>query len=135
MRAKKIINDPIYGFITIHSELIFDLIDHPYFQRLRRIKQLGLTSLVYPGAQHTRFQHAMGAMHLMDRALTNLQQRGTAVSEHEKESAMIAVLLHDVGHGPFSHALEYLLMPGISHEVLTLALMEQLNIQFQGKLD
>src|SRR6201747_87348 len=100
---RKIINDPIYGFVTIPNELIYDLIDHPYFQRLRRIKQLGLTNLVYPGALHTRFHHAMGAMHLMGEAIEVLRAKGNIISEEEAIGATIAILLHDIGHGPYSH--------------------------------
>jgi HD superfamily phosphohydrolase len=107
LNKKKIINDPVYGFITIRSELIFDVLDHPYFQRLRRIKQLGLTELVYPGAHHTRFHHAIGAMHLMTITLENLRTKGVEITDEEFDAALIAILLHDVGHGPFSHALEY----------------------------
>src|SRR5690606_21233958 len=99
----KILNDPIYGFITIPSELIFDLIEHPYFQRLRRISQLGLTYLVYPGAYHTRFHHAIGAMHLTGKALQTLRSKGHIISPQEEEAVLIAILLHDIGHGPFSH--------------------------------
>src|SRR5690606_40331650 len=110
LNKKKIFNDPVYGFITIPSELIFDIIEHPFFQRLRRIKQLGLTDLVYPGALHTRFHHALGAMHLMGVALDNLRGRGHEISDLEYQAAQLAILLHDVGHGPFSHALEYSLL-------------------------
>jgi HD superfamily phosphohydrolase len=130
----KILNDPIYGFITIPSELIFDLLEHPYFQRLRRITQLGLTYLVYPGAYHTRFHHALGAMHLMRRAVDILRDKGHAITPEEEEAVYIAILLHDIGHGPFSHALENSLIPGIDHESLSLAFMEELNVEFEGKL-
>lgn len=130
----KILNDPIYGFITIHSELIFDLLEHPYFQRLRRISQLGLTYLVYPGAYHTRFHHALGAMHLMRQAVSILRSKGQDISAEEEEAVYVAILLHDIGHGPFSHALEKALVPGISHEQLSLDFMEELNRQFDGKL-
>ena len=105
LKRHKILNDPVYGFITIPSELIFSIIDHPYFQRLRRIKQLGLTDYVYPGALHTRFHHAIGAMHLMSITLDNLRHKGIEISEEEYEAGLIAILLHDIGHGPFSHAL------------------------------
>src|SRR5438046_1947480 len=118
MNKKKIINDPVYGFITIKSELLFDIISHPYFQRLRHIKQLGLTDLVYPGALHTRFQHALGAMHLMSRVLDNLLNKGIDISTEEYEAAQLAILLHDLGHGPFSHALEKSLIPDVHHESL-----------------
>ncbi len=135
MNKKKIINDPVYGFISISSELLFDLIEHPYFQRLRYIKQLGLTDLVYPGALHTRFHHALGAMHLMGRVLDDLKNKGVAINEKEFEAAQVAVLLHDIGHGPFSHSLEETLLPGIKHESLSYLFIKELNIQFNGALD
>lgn len=125
----------MYGFITIPSELIFAIIDHPYFQRLRRIRQLGLTDFVYPGALHTRFHHALGAMHLMSITLDNLRIKGTEITDEEYEAALIAILLHDIGHGPFSHALEYSLLNGIPHEELSLMTIELLNEQFGGKLN
>ncbi|MEY2704809.1 MAG: hypothetical protein RL407_871 [Bacteroidota bacterium] len=134
MKSQKILNDPVYGFITIPSELIFSIIDHPYFQRLRRIRQLGLTDFVYPGALHTRFHHALGAMHLMRITLDNLRNKGTVISEEEYEAALIAILLHDIGHGPFSHALEYSLFPGVPHEALSLLTIELLNEEFEGRL-
>ncbi len=134
MKSQKILNDPVYGFITIPSELIFAIIDHPYFQRLRRIRQLGLTDFVYPGALHTRFHHALGAMHLMSITLDNLRIKGTEISEAEYEAALIAILLHDIGHGPFSHALEYSLLQGIPHEELSLLTIELLNEEFAGQL-
>ena len=134
MKSQKIINDPVYGFITIPSELIFAIIDHPYFQRLRRIRQLGLTDFVYPGALHTRFHHALGAMHLMSITLDNLRIKGTDINESEYEAALIAILLHDIGHGPFSHALEYSLLRGIPHEELSLLTIELLNEEFGGQL-
>ena len=134
MKSQKILNDPVYGFITIPSELIFAIIDHPYFQRLRRIRQLGLTDFVYPGALHTRFHHALGAMHLMSITLDNLRIKGTDISEEEYEAALIAILLHDIGHGPFSHALEYSLLRGIPHEELSLLTIELLNEEFGGQL-
>lgn len=130
----KILNDPIYGFITIPSELIFDLIEHPYFQRLRRISQLGLTYLVYPGAYHTRFHHAIGAMFLMSRAVNTLRSKGHEITHEEEEAVQIAILLHDIGHGPFSHALEYSIVPGVVHEKLSLEFMKLLNDEFDGKL-
>ncbi|MDC0118506.1 HD domain-containing protein [Schleiferiaceae bacterium] len=130
----KIINDPIYGFITIKDPLIYELINHPYFQRLRRISQLGLTYLVYPGAYHTRFHHAIGAMHLMGRAIYTLRQKGHEITAEEEQGVKIAILLHDVGHGPFSHALEHTLIPGVSHEALSLKIMEELNLTHQGAL-
>jgi HD superfamily phosphohydrolase len=131
----KILNDPIYGFITIPSEFIFDLIEHPYFQRLRRISQLGLTYLVYPGAYHTRFHHALGAMHLMLKAVHILRSKDVPISKEEEEAVLVAILLHDVGHGPFSHALENSIIPGIDHEDLSLEFMNLLNREFHGKLD
>jgi len=135
LNKRKIINDPVYGFITISSDLLFDLVEHPYFQRLRRIKQLGLADLVYPGALHTRFHHALGAMHLMSQALRALQERGHLIWEPELEAAQAAILLHDLGHGPFSHVLESVLLPGVHHESITLAMMKELNRQMDGRLD
>ncbi|MFY0591213.1 HD domain-containing protein [Roseivirga sp.] len=135
MNKKKIINDPVYGFITIHSELIFDIIDHPYFQRLRRIKQLGLTELVYPGAHHTRFHHAIGAMHLMKETLENLRTKGIEITDEEFESTLVAILLHDIGHGPFSHALETTLLTGIAHEWISHETIARLNHELDGKLE
>lgn len=130
----KIINDPIYGFITIPTELIFDIIEHPYFQRLRRISQMGLSHLVYPGAQHTRFQHALGCMYLMQKAIRTLKFKGVEITKAEEEATLIAILLHDIGHGPFSHALENSLIEGLDHEMLSLKFMEKLNEKFDGKL-
>ena len=130
----KILNDPIYGFITIPNTLICDLIDHPYFQRLRRISQMGLSHLVYPGAHHTRFHHALGSMHLMQKAVRNLRFKGVAISEEEATALYIAILLHDIGHGAFSHALEQSIVSGIHHEVISLKFMEALNDEFNGKL-
>ncbi|UII32609.1 HD domain-containing protein [Fulvivirga ulvae] len=135
MNKRKIFNDPVYGFINIKSDLIFDIIEHPVFQRLRRIKQLGLTDLIYPGALHTRFHHAIGAMHLMTRALDNLRSKGIDISDDEYEAAQIAILLHDIGHGPFSHALEFSLLQGIRHESLSYLLMKYLNSKFNNKLE
>jgi uncharacterized protein len=132
---RKIINDPVYGFISIPGELIYDIIEHPWFQRLRNIKQLGLTSFVYPGANHSRFQHCLGALYLMDTALKTLKSKGVEISQPEEEAALIAILLHDIGHGPFSHALEASLINGIRHEDLSLLLMEKINETFEGKLD
>lgn len=134
MNKKKIINDPVYGFINIPSELIFDLISHPFFQRLRYIKQLGMTHLVYPGALHTRFHHALGAMHLMSLAIDILKSKGHDITAAEEEAATIAILLHDIGHGPFSHALEHSLVKGIHHEDISMLMMERLNIEFNGQL-
>jgi len=130
----KILNDPIYGFTNISDDLIFDLIEHPYFQRLRRISQLGLTYLVYPGAYHTRFHHALGAMHLMQRAISTLRSKGLEITSEEEQAVLIAILLHDVGHGPFSHALEHSIVSGINHEDISMLIMEKLNEQFKGKL-
>jgi HD superfamily phosphohydrolase len=134
INKRKIINDPVHGFIIIPTPFIFDLLEHPYVQRLRRIKQLGLTSLVYPGATHTRFQHALGAMHLMGLAIENLRQKGTEITEEEAEAVTVAILLHDIGHGPFSHALEESMIADVSHEELSLLLMNNLNVEFNGKL-
>jgi HD superfamily phosphohydrolase len=134
MNKKKIFNDPVYGFVTVPTELLFDLIEHPYFQRLRRIQQLGLTNFVYPGALHTRFHHALGAMHLMQLALRTLKDKGVKISAAEGEAAQIAILLHDIGHGPLSHALETAIFQDVPHEQLSLYLMERLNEQFHGKL-
>ena len=130
----KIINDPIYGFIKIPSERIFMLIEHPFFQRLRRIRQLGMTHLVYPGAQHTRFQHALGAFYLMGEAVDVLRSKGHDISDEEAEAVRIAILLHDVGHGPFSHALEDSIVKGIKHEELSELIMDRLNKDFNGEL-
>jgi uncharacterized protein len=135
LNKKKIINDPVYGFITIPTDLIFDLIEHPYFQRLRYIKQLGMTHLVYPGALHTRFHHALGAMHLMKLAIETLRSKGHEITPEEEEGASIAILLHDIGHGPFSHALEHTIVTGISHEHISTLLMDKLNRQFGGRLE
>ncbi|MCZ4243135.1 HD domain-containing protein [Pedobacter punctiformis] len=134
MNKKKIINDPVYGFISIPSELVYDVISHPYFQRLRYIKQLGMTHLVYPGALHTRFHHALGAMHLMGLALEILRSKGHSITAGEEEAAILAILLHDIGHGPFSHALEHSLVTGIKHEDISARLMQELNEHFGGRL-
>jgi len=134
LNKKKIINDPVYGFITIPSDLVYDLIQHPYVQRLRYIKQLGMTHLVYPGALHTRFHHALGAMHLMGLALETIKSKGQAISYQEEEAVTIAILLHDIGHGPFSHALEHTIVDGVSHEHISTLLMDNLNREFDGKL-
>lgn len=132
---RKIINDPVYGFISIPGDFVFDLIEHPWFQRLRNIKQLGLTSFVYPGANHSRFQHGLGALHLMNMAIATLRSKGVVISSEEEEATLIAILLHDTGHGPFSHALENSIISGITHEDISLLLMRKLNEQFDGKLD
>ncbi len=131
---RKIVNDPVYGFISIPGDFIFDLIEHPWFQRLRNIKQLGLTSFVYPGANHSRFQHSLGALHLMDLAVRTLRSKGVKISPEEEEAAFIAILLHDAGHGPFSHALESSIISGISHEDISLLLMRLLNDEYKGRL-
>lgn len=130
----KIFNDPIYGFITIPNSLIFDLIAHKYFQRLRRISQMGMSYLVYPGAHHTRFHHAMGCMHLMQKAINVLRFKGVEIYEEEENGLLIAILLHDIGHGPFSHAMEHSIVTGVSHEAISLLFMERLNIEFNGSL-
>ncbi|MBC8754933.1 HD domain-containing protein [Kordia sp. YSTF-M3] len=130
----KILNDPIYGFITIPNPLIFDLIEHKYFQRLRRITQMGMSYLVYPGAHHTRFHHALGCMHLMQKAIQVLCFKGVEISEDEKQALLIAILLHDIGHGPFSHAMEHSIVNSVHHEEISLLLMEQLNTEFNGSL-
>ncbi|MDU1889553.1 MAG: HD domain-containing protein [Dysgonomonas sp.] len=132
---KKIINDPVFGFITIPSNFLYNLIQHPFLQRLQRIKQLGLASLVYPGAQHTRLHHSIGAMHLMDEAIKSLRLKGHEITDEEANGALACILLHDVGHGPFSHVLEYTLTNGIHHEEFSLALMEYLNKELNGQLD
>src|SRR5450759_1249870 len=132
---RKIINDPVYGFISIPGDFVFDLIEHPWFQRLRNIKQLGLTSFVYPGANHSRFQHGLGALHLMNMAIATLRSKGAMISPLEEEATLIAILLHDAGHGPFSHALENSLISGITHEDISLLLMRKLNEKYSGKLD
>ena len=130
----KIFNDPIYGFITIPNALIYDLIQHPYFQRLRRISQMGLSYLVYPGANHTRFHHALGCMHLMQKAVDVLRFKGVAISEAEENALYIAILLHDIGHGPFSHAMEKSIVEDVHHEAISLLFMNQLNEEFDGQL-
>lgn len=130
----KIFNDPIYGFVSLPYEIIYDLIDHPYFQRLRRIKQLGLTNLVYPGALHTRFHHAMGAMHLMGQAIDVIRSKGHEITEEEAKGVTIAILLHDIGHGPFSHALEHSIVNHITHEDISELFMSRLNEEFKGQL-
>ena len=132
---KKIFNDPIYGFVNIPDELHFDIIEHPYFQRLRRIKQVSLTNLVYPGANHTRFSHSLGAMHLMRRAIQLLRGKGYNITDEELEAASVAILLHDSGHGPFSHTLENSIVQGISHEDLSLMVMQKFNELHDGRLD
>lgn len=135
LNKKKIINDPVYGFVSIPTDLVFDLIQHPYFQRLRYVKQLSMTHLVYPGALHTRFQHAIGAMHLMTLALETLRTKDIKISDAEREGVLIAILLHDIGHGPFSHSLEHTLIEQVSHEMLSSILMNKLNTEYNGQLD
>ncbi len=130
----KIFNDPIYGFITIPNSLIFDLVEHKYFQRLRRITQMGLSYLVYPGAHHTRFHHALGSMHLMQNAVRILRFKGVTISEDEENALLIAILLHDIGHGPFSHAMEHSIVDGVSHEEISLFFMQKLNTEFNSNL-
>ena len=134
-KKNKIINDPIYGFITIEKGIILDLIEHPFFQRLRRISQLGLSYLVYPGAYHTRFHHALGCMFLMKKAIQQLRNKGHEITKKESEALKIAILLHDIGHGPFSHALEHSIVNNISHEDLSNIFMNKLNEEFNGKLE
>ena len=131
----KIINDPVYGFITLNKGILLNIVDHPYFQRLSRIKQLGLTYLVYPGAHHTRFHHAAGAAHLMTQAIQTLKKNGVLINKEEEEAVILAILLHDIGHGPFSHALENSFVKGISHEDISVKFMNSLNQEFDGALD
>lgn len=132
---KKIINDPVHGFIPIPNSLIYDLIQHPYFQRLSRIKQLGMSYMVYPGAVHTRFLHSLGAMHLMDESISQLRSKGIEITEEESDAVLIAILLHDIGHAPFSHVLENTLSQKITHEEISLLMMENINKEYGGKLD
>jgi uncharacterized protein len=135
MPFRKIINDPVYGFITIDDELIFAIIAHPYYQRLRRIHQMAMAHLVYPGAIHTRLHHSLGAYHLMCNALYELKSKGVPITPQEEQGAKIAILLHDAGHGPFSHALEHVLVPEMHHEAISLLIMQELNKTFGGQLD
>ena len=135
MNKFKIFNDPIYGFINIPSALIFDIIEHPYFQRLRRISQMGLSHFVYPGAHHTRFEHAIGAMYLMQKTIRTLKSKDIKISDREEEALLISILLHDIGHGPFSHTLEHSLVTNIRHEEISLLFMKELNKVFKGKLN
>jgi uncharacterized protein len=134
MPFHKIINDPVYGFITIDDELIFKIIAHPYYQRLRRIQQMAMAHLVYPGAVHTRLHHSLGAYHLMCMALQELARKGVEITAQEQQAAKIAILLHDIGHGPYSHALEQVLAEGVHHEKISLLIIEELNKKFEGKL-
>lgn len=133
--VRKIINDPVYGFITIDEPLILRIIAHPWYQRLRNIHQMAFAHLVYPGAMHSRLHHSLGAYHLMGRALETLRRKGVDINSDEERGARAAILLHDVGHGPFSHALEEELIPGIRHEAISLMIMEQLNREMKGELD
>jgi uncharacterized protein len=135
IKQRKIINDPVYGFITVPGDLLFDILEHPFFQRLRRIKQLGLTHYVYPSALHTRFQHALGGMHLMMQAIDVLQSKGHSITAEEQEGLLIAILLHDIGHGPYSHTLEQSIVRGFTHENLSLLFMDALNLHFQNRLE
>ena len=131
----KIINDPVFGFLSIPNELVYDVLQHPYVQRLNRIRQLGLSYLVYPGAMHSRFGHSIGAMHLMQEAVTSLRMKGVEITDEEATAAMIAILLHDIGHGPFSHVLEHTIVDGVSHEDISLLMMERINLDLHGQLD
>jgi HD superfamily phosphohydrolase len=130
----KILNDPIYGFITIPNPFIYDLVQHPYFQRLRRISQMGMSYLVYPGAHHTRFHHALGCMHIMQKAIAVLRFKGIEISDEEENALLIAILLHDIGHGPFSHAMEHSIVEDVNHEAISLLFMNKLNEEFNGQL-
>ena len=132
---RKIINDPVFGFISIPNEFIYDVLQHPYVQRLNRIRQLGLSYVVYPGAQHSRFLHSIGAMHLMSDAIASLRQKGIEISQAEADGAMVAILLHDLGHAPFSHVMEHTLIEGITHEEVSLLMMEAINREMNGALD
>lgn len=134
MGFRKFINDPVHGFITINDPLIYEIISHPWVQRLRRINQMAMSYLVYPGAVHSRLHHALGAYHLMGSALYELRQKGITITEEEEQAAKIAILLHDVGHGPFSHALESILIKDMEHEAISLMIMHVLNEKFNGKL-
>ncbi len=132
---RKIINDPVFGFLSIPNDLIYDVLQHPYVQRLNRIRQLGLSYLVYPGAMHSRFGHSLGAMHLMHEAIASLRLKDVKITENEETAAMIAILLHDIGHGPFSHVLEHTLVEGVTHEDISLLMMERINMDLNGQLD
>ncbi|MBD5389546.1 HD domain-containing protein [bacterium] len=135
MNKNKIVNDPVWGFIQLPSELAYDIVSHPYFQRLRRIVQMGLSFLVYPGAVHTRFNHSLGCLHLMKEALDMLQAKGVPITAEEKDAACAAILLHDIGHGPLSHVLEHTLLPSVSHEAVSQLIMQRLNREWNGRLD
>ena len=130
----KLINDPLHGFVTLPSALVFDVVQHPYFQRLRRIRQLGMSEWVYPGATHTRFHHALGAMNLMVKALETLRNKGVDITNEEREAAILGILMHDIGHGPYSHTLEYTLAQGVNHEDISIMLMERMDKEFHGAL-
>jgi HD superfamily phosphohydrolase len=130
----KLINDPLHGFVTLPSALVYDVVQHPYFQRLRRIRQLGMSEWVYPGATHTRFHHALGAMNLMVKALDTLRGKGVDITDEEKEAAILGILMHDIGHGPYSHTLEYTLAQGVNHEDISIMLMKRMNVEFGGAL-
>src|ERR1044072_180667 len=132
---RKIINDPIYGFITIDDPLLFDIISHPWYQRLRRIYQMALAQMVYPGAVHTRLHHSLGAYHLITLAINELKHKNIVITAEEETAAKAAILLHDIGHGPFSHALENVLLPGVHHEIIGLEIMQRLNEEFNGNLE
>ena len=132
---RKIINDPVFGFLSIPNELVYDVLQHPYVQRLNRIRQLGLSYLVYPGAMHSRFGHSIGAMHLMQEAIQSLRLKGVEITEEESTAAQIAILLHDIGHGPFSHVLEHTIVDGVTHEDISLLMMERINLDLHGQLD
>src|SRR5580693_952314 len=133
--SRKIINDPVYGFITLDHELLLNIVAHPYYQRLRRIHQMAFAHLVYPGAVHSRLHHSLGAFHLMGNAVAELRGKGVDVSREEELGVKTAILLHDIGHGPFSHALENVLIRGIHHEKLSLSIMQILNEEFEGRLE
>ena len=135
MSERKIINDPVFGFINIPKGLLYNIVCHPLLQRLTRIKQLGLSSAVYPGAQHTRFQHSLGAFYLMSEAISHLTAKGNFIFDSEAEAVQAAILLHDIGHGPFSHVLENTLVTGVSHEEISLMLMERINKDLKGQLN
>src|SRR5215218_8943392 len=128
--VRKIINDPVYGFITVDEPLIFEIISHPYYQRLRSIHQMAMAALVYPGAVHTRLHHSLGAYHLMCNAISELRGKGFDITKEEEQGAKAAILLHDIGHGPYSHALEHVLLPGVDHETMSLEIMHLMNKEF-----
>ena len=135
VNKRKIINDPVFGFLTIPNDLLFDVLQHPYVQRLGRIRQLGLSNFVYPGAMHTRFLHSIGAMHLMQEGILSMKHKGVTITDSEATGAMVAILLHDIGHGPFSHVLEHTLVEGITHEEISLLMMEQINLDLSSKTE